>query len=391
MRKLGRLIGRIAAVLGLLILGMQPVRTYAATFTVTRTDDPMPNGCAVDDCSLREAIIAANAASNADTIVLPSGIYTLTLAGPDENSSATGDLDITSAVTINASGPTSPVVEANNLDRVFDLIDPTFNGISVQINGVVLQGGNVADSGGGVYVHTSTELTLTNSIVRNNISTNNDGGGGIYIQGTATLTLQNSSIVNNVANSISGGGIKNNGTLTAINSTISGNSTIGSGGGIFNNNTATLNNVTVVNNRANNAGGVSAAPGTTLLFSNSLLAGNRNDSNQPSDCGGTLESQGYNLVQSTTNCTITGTTLGNILNQEAKIGPLASNGGSTPTHALLGGSPALNAGNPLAPGSGGNACAATDQRGVARPLGSRCDIGAFEGVVIRMYLPLVIK
>ena len=61
-----------------------------------------------------------------------------------------------------------------------------------------------------------------------------------------------------------------------------------------------------------------------------------------------------------------------------KLGPLQDNGGPTFTHALLQGSPAIDAGNPATPGSGANACPATDQREVARPQGPRCDIGAFE-------------
>ncbi len=60
------------------------------------------------------------------------------------------------------------------------------------------------------------------------------------------------------------------------------------------------------------------------------------------------------------------------------LGPLANNGGPTQTHALLAGSPAIDAGNPATPGSGGNACEATDQRGYARPAGLACDIGAYE-------------
>lgn len=60
------------------------------------------------------------------------------------------------------------------------------------------------------------------------------------------------------------------------------------------------------------------------------------------------------------------------------LGPLQDNGGPTFTHALLAGSPAIDTGNPALLGSGGSACEATDQRGVARPQGSACDIGAYE-------------
>src|SRR5262249_60524242 len=63
------------------------------------------------------------------------------------------------------------------------------------------------------------------------------------------------------------------------------------------------------------------------------------------------------------------------------LAPLADNGGPTFTQALIVGSPAIDMGSPDAPGSGGTACEATDQRGVVRPVGARCDVGAFEGSV----------
>jgi hypothetical protein len=61
-----------------------------------------------------------------------------------------------------------------------------------------------------------------------------------------------------------------------------------------------------------------------------------------------------------------------------RLDSLADNGGPTQTHALQIGSPALNTGNPAVPGSGGNACEPTDQRGFLRPADGNCDIGAFE-------------
>jgi hypothetical protein len=100
----------------------------------------------------------------------------------------------------------------------------------------------------------------------------------------------------------------------------------------------------------------------------------------PSDCNGAIVSGGYNLIQSVTGCTITGTTTGNILSQDPKLGLLGDNGGPTLTRALLTGSPAIDAGSPAAPGSGGNACTISDQRGIARPqpASGRCEIGAME-------------
>jgi cysteine-rich repeat protein len=87
-------------------------------------------------------------------------------------------------------------------------------------------------------------------------------------------------------------------------------------------------------------------------------------------------SEGYNIIKNASSCTITGDTTGNQIGVDPLLGPLADNGG--PTRTRRPGSPAIEAGNPAPPGSGNGACEATDQRGVVRPIGSRCDIGAVE-------------
>src|SRR5262249_60691390 len=91
---------------------------------------------------------------------------------------------------------------------------------------------------------------------------------------------------------------------------------------------------------------------------------------------GSLRSLGYNLIHDTQACDVEGDTTGNITGQDPKLGVLADNGGWTVTHAPGTSSPALDAGNPAPPGSGGAACAALDQRGFPRPLRGRGDIGA---------------
>src|SRR5205823_14963190 len=85
-----------------LALGAAP-GAGAATFTVTKTADAADGSCNAD-CSLREAVIAANAASGADTIVVPAGTYYLSHTGSAEDAAATGDLDITGDVTITGAG-----------------------------------------------------------------------------------------------------------------------------------------------------------------------------------------------------------------------------------------------------------------------------------------------
>ncbi len=160
------------------------------------------------------------------------------------------------------------------------------------------------------------------------------------------------------------GGIGNSGTLTMNNSTVSGNGN-------------------VANTSPASGGGGLASPAGTVTMQNTILARNSFGATA-ADCTGTIASQGYNLIQTTTACSITGTTTGNVLGVDPLLGPLWNNGGSTFTQVLLPGSPAIDAGNPAAPGNGDTACAATDQRGVARPKdgngdgSTRCDMGAYE-------------
>ena len=400
---------------------------HAATFTVNSLDDAVDaapgNGvCATAGgvCTLRAAIQEANDLAGDDTIVLPAGTCTLTLAGAGEMNAATGDLDIHGNLAITGAGAAMTIITGNGGvtgDRVF-FVHPgrvvTIIGVTMQNGnpgsgttggGIVNAGtltvsnstlmGNTAGNGGVIHNGNGRTLTLINSTVTGNNATG--GYGAIYNEGTLILT--NSTISGNSATGDGGGIFSEVGTLTLTNSTVSGNSATGGGGGIVvaYGGTADLNNVTITNNTADsdddgfgNGGGI-VCWGGTVNFKNTLIAGNNDDGGQAPDCSETLTSQGYNLIQNTTGCTIAGDTTGNITGQEPDLGPLQNNGGATFTHALLPGSPAIDAANPAVPGSSGNACEATDQRGVARPQGTRCDIGAFESIVYPIYLPLVLR
>jgi hypothetical protein len=251
--------------------------------------------------------------------------------------------------------------------------------------------------GGGIYNDglLAGVLTVMNSRVSNN--TMGAHGGGILNRGSATVI--NSTISGNVTGVNGfGAGIFNLGAsdftarLTAINATISGNRSGAAGGGIYNHGAATvhLNNVTVTDNTAGvnavkGGGGINNGSDGAFVLQNTLIAGNQDLGLSPArDCsaGGSSDpvtSQGYNLIQDLTSCSVNGDTTGNITGVDPRLGPLADNGGSTKTHALLTDSPAIDAGR-LAPvpGGGGPACAATDQQGFVRPLGAACDIGAYE-------------
>jgi hypothetical protein len=229
------------------------------------------------------------------------------------------------------------------------------------------------------------------------------------------VRVDRSLLYNNAVNAagIFGGGVANEGTTIMENSTVSNNSAVTDGGGIFNGigSDTELFNVTITQNTADSdsdgmgeGGGVyDGCPSGflcvvlpyTLTLQNSIISGNFDTPNNGGpgpihpDCHGPLKSLAYNLIHTVAGCTINGDTTGNILGQPADLAPLAENGGWTPTHALLPASPAIDAGNPLVPGSSRPACAKTDQRGYPRGgAAGRCDIGAFERVFL-LSLPLI--
>jgi len=223
-----------------------------------------------------------------------------------------------------------------------------------------------------MIVSPAGKLDLRNLTIANG-SVPAGSGGGILNTG-GTLTLTNSTVSSN-ATRLEGGGITNRGTTTLLNSTVSGNSAAdGFGGGIYNNFTGklTLLNSTVSRNSAadGSGGGISNAGVAQLqntIVANSLSGGN---------CSGVaITSLGHNL-SSDGSCAFA--EAGDLNNTDPMLGPLANNGGPTQTHALLPGSPAIDAGSSDCPPP------ATDQRGVSRPqdgdggAGAVCDVGAFE-------------
>jgi hypothetical protein len=256
-------------------------------------------------------------------------------------------------------------------------------------------GGNGAhaagEDGGGGIRNTGTALVENTLISDNRLDS---GGWGAGILNFGTLTVLNSTLARNsisgdspASGSMRGGGLYNGGQATLINSTVSGNVSddppfnTAMGGGIFNVGTLVLRNDTIFGNAATYYGGL-LNQGTASM-SNSILAGNTNTSGPAPDCSGTITTQGYNLVQNMSDCTLAGGAAGDITG-DPLLGPLQNNGGPTPTHALLAGSPAIDAGNPARPGSSATACATRDQRGVRRPRDGnhdripRCDMGSYE-------------
>ncbi len=254
------------------------------------------------------------------------------------------------------------------------------------LNNSVVSGNSTVGNGGGIYFYNGT-LTLNNSVIMQNMSPTGNGGGLYFFGGI--LNMRNSTIASN--SSIAGGGIySSNNTLMLTNDTISDNSATSNGGGIFSyNSTLTLDKSTVFNNiTASNGGGIavnSANSPTTVrqypvVLERSIVAGNHGE--QGLDVSGTVITKGYNLFEYFAGANFVDPQKLHATDKEFNDvntlfidGTLDKNGGPTPTHALLAGSPAIDA-IPV------SACdlktAATDQRGVKRPQGSACDIGAYE-------------
>ena len=172
-----------------------------------------------------------------------------------------------------------------------------------------------------------------------------------------------------------------------MDSTVSGNSAGSMGGGITNKHGGEMDlyNTTVSENSAPNGGGIHSYAGTTSL-KNTIVANNPSDSDCYNQGGNALLSNGHNLDSDGT-CNLD-PAKDDLPGTDPRLGPLQDNGGSTLTHALLFGTPAIDAGD-------NSGCPATDQRGFVRPMDgdgdgtATCDIGAFEHLALRGRFPLV--
>jgi hypothetical protein len=259
---------------------------------------------------------------------------------------------------------------------------------TVTLNELTVSGGSLSfadESGGGIY--NEGALTINDSAVANN-SAGRDGGG-IYNEGALTIT--NSIIDGNSAET--GGGVYNSGTLTVSGSTISGNDAGSNGGGIYSANGLSLTNSTIsgniasvgaglqgagtmviesttitANTAAGNGGGLDFKGFNEITARNSIIAGNSGPVDVTS-LFGTLIDGGHNLFGEVIPTSIPTKAPTSQYDVDPRLGPLADNGGPTWTHALLAGSPAIDA---------GDTALSSDQRGAARPGGTADDIGAVE-------------
>ena len=398
--------------------------TAAHLYTVTKTDDTFDGTCDAD-CSLREAIEAANVATTngeAGAVIVPAGHYVLTLAGTGETDNATGDLDIRNDMAIYGAGMDQTIIDANSIDRVINVVTPAQDANTLILGDLTLTHGNATDTvsrggainnnpltpsfiglervalvdnhaaqtGGGL--DTAGSGTIRESRFSLNVAGAEGGGALLFNPQNRPFEIESSTFDGNDGGH-TGGAIQTHGNLRLTNSTISGNHVSQSGAGIrVVNGLFEMSSTTVAFNKAgsdaflNLGGGVFLASSNNYKMYNNIIAGNMVD-----DCliytftGGVIESH-HNHVQApgqdTTACTFTGT--GDVVGADPKLDPqLADNGGPTPTHELPFTSPAHDAGDTAGCNAPDGLPLVTDQRGAGFPrLDGRCDKGAYEQTVL---------
>jgi CSLREA domain-containing protein len=453
---------------------------------VTTLDDDLNND---GDCSLREAIMAANDNISVDACPAGDAIITDTITF-----NMAGIITVTSQLSVTAGGPL--VIDGGDVittsgggnTRVW-WIEPgsgialrqiavvngdsndgggIYNSGSIAVYSTTIDSNNASLHGGGVYnkgimtivnsafkqntsylesgaIDNRDTLTITNCRFTNNVVTAGGGGGIGTYHDTATI-ITHSTFSGNIANV--GGGIDNAGNLAISDSAISGNTARNWGGGISNWNQMVVQNSTISGNSAFDYGGAiyanndyysgelnivnstisgndagvygggiyaahsagptnlgivfctisdNAAPTGGGIYNSgetSLLSSIIANSPSGSDCQvnvGSITDAGHNL-DSDGSCGLDPAS-GSLPNTDPLLGPLQDNGGPTLTHALLPGSPAIDAGD-------NDQCPTIDQRGIPRPVDGDedgvpiCDIGSFEYQVIysqRFYLPIISK
>ena len=349
----------------------------AALYVPTKTADGADGACDAD-CSLREAVIAANAHPGEDVVVLRPGFYQLEILG-DDDAAASGDLDVTDALSILGDGaPDTAIFAGGSNGLLGDRILDVGAGTSLVLRDLQLVSGRAPGDGGGI--RNRGTLTMLRSEIAGCVATGN--GGAIFSDAGSTLTVTESALITSTA--VSGGGIATSGETQLANVTLDSNQAQ-TGGGIYRSSAShlVLNNVTLTFNSATIKGGGIFAESSVFVglaprLTNSLLAANIAPSDP--DCSGSFDSS-YNVIANATGCDGASAANHDLLGTaqsplDAKLGALRVQGGDTHTHEILAGSPAIDAGNPAAAGEG--ACEATDQRGAGRPAGLRCDAGAFE-------------
>lgn len=315
---------RLATLLLLAAAGSTPAAVFEVTLDADLRDAAPGDGiCAAaaasgPQCTLRAAIEEANASAGLDTILLPAGVFELTLAGGGEDAAASGDLDITDPLNVLGAGAGSSIVRQRAADRVFDV----GAGAQATLSRLTIAGGGGIETGGGI--RNLGVLAVTDCEVSGNGAEGRSVrfGGGVF--NAATIAITGSRIIDNRVGGdgiagAAGAGIYNTLAAAITGSRVEGNEAAGpaaAGGGIFQLAPGVLQVglSSVTGNSAANGAGVAIGGGTVNL-SSALLAENA------------ATAAGGGLRVSAGTATLTNSTLsGN--SADADGGGIAANGGS---------------------------------------------------------------
>ena len=333
--------------------------------------------------TLRQAIADA---SNGDVI----GFNPTAMGGYTVNLTSTNALYIAKQLTIDGDidgdNRADITIDANANAAAFTFDTGSAN---VTINSLNIVNGLSAWNGGGIYVNGGTANIFDTTLSGH---TSTVSVGAIRISASSTVNITRSTISGNTPNGDGAIRVDEGATLTLTNTTISGNNVNDANAAINNLGNLTVRYSTITNNvgeydnddDTNGGGGITTGGGGVTILDHSIIANNSNRSvtSVPKDLrtsgGGTITSNGYNLIGSADGVTIGGTLTGNQVGTDASpldplLAALADNGGTTLTHALTVGSVAINAGN----GAITATVPTTDQRGQSRQVGT-IDIGAYE-------------
>jgi hypothetical protein len=392
---------------------------------VNNAADPGALLCTLASCSLRAAVLTANSEGIA-------GVHTIgfDLSYPVVITLTSPLPAITGTLTIAGPGSANLGISGDDLYRVLEI----GNGASLSVNNLAIRHGYDTNQGGGLY-NDHGVLSLTNLVVTDNTAGGGNGGGlnnaggivtiasttfadnlgfhdgaisnsgsmtilnstftdnhartGGAINNSGTLTVTSTTFSGNVADPVSGGAIQNSGVLVVANSSFYNN---GSpvGGDIANENGVLgITNSTFYSDTLPTASSIENRAGAQTTLRNTILAAGPGIDNCASSGGSTLTADAYNLATDSTCASATLTTTVQLM-----LGGQGLNGGPTPTIPLLPGSAAIDCGNDslcaAAVGAPDYGAGGVDQRGVSRPQGSHCDVGAFEYFpMLVIYLPLV--
>ena len=391
-------------------------RHLLTTFFVTDlNDDTLVNLAGDNQLSLREALEAANTNASVDGSAAGSAVDVDVIRFEGGVSGAIilsgTQLGISDELSIVGPGADQLTIDANGVSRIFDLTGSD----DVTLQGLTLTGGSTSGTGGAINASGSGggSLTIRRSTISGNSSSStgsDNGGGGVFIRDRSLVVID--STISGNSSAADGGGISSpfSGDVSVINSTVSGNTADARGGGLyFDDGNARIINSTITNNTSTGAGGGIGSLADTLVESltihNSIIAGNTDDGSAPDFVAPffpatSLEvraslignNAGTTLAESQTPNATSGNIIGSLAGAgiiDPMLDVLGDNGGSTETHALLSGSPAIDTGrDPLAVGPGPDGVSGTsddvaldgDQRGAPfdRIDGTMVDMGAYE-------------